>query len=210
MKGVVFIGGESPRPDICRKLAQDAYIIIAADSGLIAAEAAGIKPNWIIGDMDSLEDKDLLEKYPPDIILQYPVDKDLTDTELACEFLFNKNCNKITLIGGGGGRLAHIMALLAMFERELCPVRWRTANEDIFLLKEAGKFNVDSGTMISIFPAGQGPWNVTSKNLKWKLDDLVWSRGYFGISNTALKKNISIDVIQGAFLLIIEYKPDMR
>jgi len=46
-------------------------VIAAADSGLLLAEAAGLRPDWIIGDMDSLE-PDRLAFYAPEKIIRHP------------------------------------------------------------------------------------------------------------------------------------------
>ena len=48
MLGLAFIGGEGPEPAVCRLLAENAGLIAAADSGLEAAENAGLRPDWII------------------------------------------------------------------------------------------------------------------------------------------------------------------
>ena len=87
MLGLVITGGEGPKPDVCRSLAREAGIVIAADSGLIAAENAGITVDLIIGDMDSLDSRKRLEKYPAHKIQSFSHDKDFTDTELALDVL---------------------------------------------------------------------------------------------------------------------------
>ena len=81
MRGIVFIGGEGPEGKTAAVLGREADIIAVADSGLMAAETAGLEVQWIVGDMDSLDDEGRLEKYPPSSILRYPPDKDYTYTE---------------------------------------------------------------------------------------------------------------------------------
>jgi len=57
---IVFTGGLGPSSQVVRRLVEpvaEDTIIIAADSGLLAAEGAGLKPTWITGDMDSLKTK---------------------------------------------------------------------------------------------------------------------------------------------------------
>ncbi|MDR2468154.1 MAG: thiamine diphosphokinase [Spirochaetaceae bacterium] len=204
MRGVAFIGGEGPLAQVSALLAQDAAVIVAADSGLHAAEAAGIRPDWIVGDMDSLEDEAVLAAYPAGRVLRYSADKDWTDTELAVDMLFDKGCDEVILVGGGGGRLAHIIGLYALFERERRPVRWRTAREDVFLACNSVEFDAAPGTVISVFPMGESPWKAASINLKWPLDAVKWRRGFFGLSNAATDHKVRIDVLAGMFLIIIE------
>jgi thiamine pyrophosphokinase len=205
MRGIIFTGGDGPGPEKSRRLAAEADLIVAADSGLLAAEAAGLRPDWILGDMDSLDDLRRLETYPPGRVLPYLRDKDYTDTELAFSFLLDKGCGEIWIIGGGGGRTDHLFAVRALFERELCPARWITAGEDMYCLNGPGELarTIAAGGLLSVFPLGPGPWEARSGGLKWPLDGLSWNRGFFGLSNAAETGDFFIRAEAGRFLVII-------
>jgi len=209
MLGLAFIGGEAPEPDLCQLLARRADLIVAADSGLQTAENAGLRPDWVIGDMDSLDDLGRLEKYPADKVLRFRQDKDHTDTELALDLLREQGCEKICIIGGGGGRLDHILALRSLFERKKYPERWVTKNEDIYCLDvlntSGGVLNikVPLSSLVSVFPLGSGPWDIESNGLKWPLNGLSWEMGSIGISNTTVEDQFGIRVNKGRFLLIV-------
>ena len=223
LKGLAIIGGEGPEPAFCGLLAKDADIIIAADSGLEAAENSRVNPDWIVGDMDSLSSLKMLEKYPKEIVLRFPQDKDLTDTELALELLWEKGCKEICISGGGGGRLDHLFALRSLFERERYPQRWVTASNDIRCLDSAD-LHLESekpvgvkpaelvldmyrpDTLVSVFPLGDGPWNIQSQGLKWPLDNVVWSRGTYGISNRTIGDCFTIKAIKGRFMIVLPVK----
>jgi thiamine pyrophosphokinase len=204
MKGAAFIGGEGPEAGVCRELSRDAGVVAAADSGLLLAERAGVRPDWIIGDMDSLGDETRLLAYPPDRVLRYPADKDWTDTELALELLWEKGCDTAVLIGGGGGRAAHLFALAALFERVRRPCRWRTAREDIFALEGELRLETEPDALVSVFPLGEGPWEAESVHLRWELSGVAWRRGFFGISNRARAREIRLTARRGRFLVILE------
>lgn len=205
VRGIAFIGGQGPAPEKCRRLITGTRIIVAADSGLITAETAGVKPDWILGDMDSLDDLRRLEAYPPRRILRYPSDKDFTDTELALTFLWEKGCHETWLIGGGGGRIDHLFAIRSLFEREQSPDCWFTQREDIYCLKDDRELILTSspGSIVSLFPLGDGPWKAGSRGLKWPLDGLRWDRGFFGISNVAVAGDFSVFSDRGRFLVIV-------
>jgi len=209
MLGLAFIGGDGPRPDFCRHLAGSASLIVAADSGLQTAENAGLRADWIVGDMDSIDDPGRLEKYPADKVRRFPPDKDLTDTELALDLLWEKGCKSICIIGGGGGRLDHILALRSLFERKKYPQRWVTKNEDIYCLDaldtSGGALNikVPGDSLVSVFPLGSGPWDIESNGLKWPLGGLSWETGSIGISNRTVEDQFRIKVTKGRFLLIV-------
>jgi thiamine pyrophosphokinase len=204
-RGIAFIGGAGPSPEKCGQLAAGADLIVAADSGLIAAEKAGVKPDWILGDMDSLDDLKRLETYPPQRIIRYPQDKDYTDTELALALLWEKGCEETWLIGGGGGRTDHLFAIRSLFERKHPPHRWFTGGEAIYCLRDTQELTLTAspGALVSLFPLGDGPWNAVSRGLKWPLDGLSWNRGFFGVSNVALEGVFSIVSKGGRFLVMV-------
>ncbi len=56
MTGLLLTGGDAPVDyDLIRKYAEEADLVCAADSGIYHAERYGIKPDFIVGDMDSVK-----------------------------------------------------------------------------------------------------------------------------------------------------------
>jgi thiamine pyrophosphokinase len=205
LKGIVITGGEGPKSETLEKLAKPADMIAAADSGLAACEEAGITPDWIVGDMDSLDDLKRLEKYPTERVIRHRSDKDFSDTELALSLLWEKGCGEVWLSGGGGGRTDHLLAIRSLFERQQAPDRWFTAGEEIFRLKEGQTRCVDApiGGVVSVFALGAGPWQAESKGLKWPLNGVAWESGGFSLSNVAQEAPFEIRAKKGNFLVIV-------
>jgi len=220
LTGIVFTGGEGPPPEIIRALLAglpDGFLIAAADSGLDAVENAGLKPDWIIGDMDSIGDMARLNVYPAERVMRYPPDKDYTDTELAFSLLRERGCGEIWIAGGGGGRVDHLFGIRSMLERDVFPTRWILDSADIYCVDAAGKENgavlngcSDANALVSVFPLGAGPWKVSSAGLKWALNDLVWDRGFFGLSNETLGGEFSINAERGRFMVIVPRAPPQK
>ena len=205
MRGIAFIGGEGPAPEALRKIARGADILAAADSGLVACEKAGLRPDWIIGDMDSLDDQARLEKYPPDRGIRFPPDKDFTDTELALALLGEKGCDEIWLLCGGGGRMDHLFGIRSLFERDDPPDRWFPGSDEIICVREGRSFSavLPPGSLVSVFPLGREGWEAESSGLKWPLNGLGWERGFIGVSNVAPEGAFEIRSIQGRFMVLI-------
>jgi len=227
--GVIFTGGEGPAPRIIRRVietdaadSQKRVLIIAADSGLTAAEDAGFKPDWIIGDMDSLKDGGRLASYPPGRVIRHERDKDFTDTELAFSLAADQGCGEIWIIGGGGGRIDHLFGIRSMFERAVFPKRWITSVDDIYCIEadnaplnaekvEQGTKKsecdlrrcLETGANVSVFPLGEGAWEARSTGLKWPLDNVKWNRGFFGLSNIASRGVFSVKAVKGRFMIIL-------
>ena len=217
--GIVFTGGEGPDPQALKSLLDSLktrVLTVAADSGLSLAETAGLRPDWIIGDMDSLDSEDRLLKYPADRVVHCAADKDHTDTELALSLLWEKGCDDTWIMGGGGGRLDHLFGIRDLLERKRFPCRWITAAEDIRCIEagntadDAANYGsltkaVEPGTLVSVFPLGTEPWKAGSRGLKWPLDNVPWARGMFGLSNVAVEEEITVSARQGRFMLIFPY-----
>jgi thiamine pyrophosphokinase len=221
--GIIFTGGEGPTPKKLKRLLGDSAgaLLVAADSGLLLAEAAGLRPNWIIGDMDSLGSDEHLNTYSPERIIRHPTDKDFSDTELALALLWEKGCDEAWIAGGGGGRIDHLFGIRDLFERERFPRRWISAAEDIYCIDGAGggpavggtianlRLTVKQDSLVSVFPLGGGPWKAASTGLKWSLDNVRWERGLYGLSNrlqpaVALVPEITVSATRGRFMVIIE------
>jgi thiamine pyrophosphokinase len=224
LRGIVVTGGEGPPSEALREIARGADLLAAADSGLAAAEEAGLNPDWVLGDMDSLDDPARLGKYPAERVIRYPPEKDFTDTELALALLREKGCDEIWLAGGGGGRTDHLFAIFSLFERSQTvaqtvaatilaaegspppkpPDRWFTANEEIRCLREGRALDaaLPPGSLVSVFPLGAGPWAAESSGLKWPLDGLAWDRGGFGLSNEVVEGAFRIRSVHGRFMVI--------
>jgi len=209
--GVIFTGGESPPLEIIRQLidqeAKDA-LLVAADSGLLVADKAGLTPDFVIGDMDSLDDPSRLAALPPESVIRYEHDKDYTDTELAFSLAVEKGCDEIWIIGGGGGRIDHLFAIRSLFERDVFPRRWITNAADISCIDASApqselSLKLEKGAVVSVFPLGDGQWSAKSTGLKWQLEGLPWERGFFGLSNVAVDGDFSIKAQKGRFLVIL-------
>ena len=210
MLGIIFTGGEGPQAELVRRLFESeakGALVVAADSGLAAAQGAGLSPDWIIGDMDSIDDDSRLSALPPERVIRYEQDKDYTDTELAFLFAFENGCDEIWIIGGGGGRIDHLFAIRSLFERDVFPLRWITDAADIRCLDAAVKNELflvlQKGAVVSVFPLGRGPWEAESEGLKWPLAGLPWDRGFFGLSNTVPDGVFSVKAREGRFMLIL-------
>lgn len=203
-KAIIFTGGLGPEYRMIGELLRNAGISIAADSGWDLAVGMGVTPDYYIGDMDSISDHQGLAKLPLDRVMKYPVDKDCTDTELAIKFLEDSGYRDIVLIGGGGGRIDHLMALLALFIRPYRPTQWVTSTERILFVQADLELDSYVGQTISVFSNGKAAL-ISSKGLKWELDRFELGSDQFSISNMATTDRITINVHKGSVLLILNF-----
>ncbi len=204
-RAVIFTGGLGPDLEKVEKIIKEAEITLAADSGWDLATKMGVVPQYFIGDMDSIKDSETLKLIPSERIFEYPVDKDLTDTELAIKFLKDRDYHDIVLIGGGEGRIDHLLAILSIFNRDFKPAEWFTANEHIFFADKDVYYQCEKNQTVSIFSCWNEAAEITSQGLKWEMKDFQLNSTSFSISNIALENQFSLKVKKGAVLVILNY-----
>ena len=139
----IFTGGEAPSPETAKPFFEKCKpdYVIAADSGLetldLYAEAFGedFAPNLILGDMDSLKNLSLLEKYKNAKRELFPSDKDFTDTELALSTA-REICKtaSVVLVGGNGGCLDHLISIYDSFSEDFHADVWLCVNQAVYFL----------------------------------------------------------------------------
>jgi thiamine pyrophosphokinase len=210
MQALLITGGEAPPRSRLAPRFSSFDLVCAADSGLDTLIAWDLRPDIIVGDMDSLSDPGLIGRFPEAEIFRARRDKDETDTELGLSALAARGADRIVLAGGGGGRLDHLLAIRCVFERRdwgaRRPVEWLTAGETVYLVKEGKSLalEVEAGTTVSVFPLAGGASLMSSEGLAWPLSGLVWGPGDYGVSNVAQSSSFSVHSGRGELLVVVE------
>ena len=86
--------------------------IIAVDSGYKHLTKHGLKPDILIGDLDSV-DEELINIAKSDgvEIFEFSKDKDASDFELAINYSISVEACSITIIGGENGEIDHLFSI---------------------------------------------------------------------------------------------------
>ena len=107
---LVFAGGDAIPRGLGELLDRD-RLVIAADSGLDHAHSLGFHADLVVGDLDSV-DPDVLRaaREQGTEIELHPAEKDSTDLDLALEAARARGAIRVTVVGGNGGRLDHLLA----------------------------------------------------------------------------------------------------
>ena len=112
MKAFIYIGGGIDPKNITEHPKGD-DLVIAADAGYRNAQRLGVKVDLLLGDFDSLDEKNIPKETEK---MQVPAEKDFTDTQLAVETAMRKGATELVIIGGLDGRLDHTLSNLAILE----------------------------------------------------------------------------------------------
>lgn len=202
-RALLVIGGEAPPRAVLEPLFKTFGAVCAADSGLEVVHDWGLLPSLIVGDMDSLTRPELLSAYPEARIVRADRAKDETDTEMGLRLLAETGRYDVFLAGGGGGRLDHLLAVRALFDRTVRPREWWTARERVVLVDGPFEANLPTGTVVSVFPLARGARRMRSSGLRWPLDGLSWGPGDFGVSNEASGGILRVEPGEGDLLVVL-------
>ncbi len=207
---LLLIGGAGPsRRRLAPFLAGVAFTV-AADGGFDLARRLGLRPDLLVGDLDSVRPGRELASLPAERVVRFPPDKDETDAEIGLRLLRERGFRRVILAGGGGGRLDHLLGLLILFERSFHPALWLTDREQVQAVEGRLEFAGWRGQTVSLFPLGEGAGELSSEGLKWPLAGLEWGRGQAGISNRVTADRGWIRVGRGRLLLVRNLPADAR
>lgn len=201
---LLVTGGLAPDFSVLSARMADFSFVCAADSGLDTLRAWGVRPDLVLGDFDSLRDPAVLAEYEG--VVRHPKDKDDTDTELGLKELRARGYGRVTMAGGGGGRLDHLFALRALFELPWGPDAWYAPGELVLRIRGPIELDLKADALISAFPLAGGASGMRSAGLRWPLDGLSWGPGEFGISNRAIGGRANIEPGEGELLVVVPYE----
>lgn len=206
---VIFANGELPDIDKARSLVHNDDYIICADGGTRHALTLDIKPNLIIGDLDSAE-SDALQKFRKDgvNIESFPEDKNETDLELAINRAIEMSPKQIIILAALGGRLDQTLAnitLLSDLQLSTFDIRLDDGVEEIFLCRDQAEVHGRSGDIVSLIPWQGAVSEVETQHLKWALHkETLYPDKTRGISNEMTGETASVSI--GSGLLLIAHR----
>jgi thiamine pyrophosphokinase len=208
MHVVIFAGGTLLPGKAVNAAIASADLLLAADSGAATALQYDLMPAIVVGDLDSLEALPLQQlQERGSQIIQAPVEKDETDTELAIDTAIEHGATSITLLGAlGGSRFDHTMAnvmLLAGYEQ--LPIQIVDGPTICWLLRGPGSssFEGHSGDLLSLIPLTSEATGVRTDGLYYPLHGETLHFGKpRGVSNVLTEEHAEVSLAQGLLLVI--------
>ena len=211
--GVVFAAAPlAPTARLNSRLAQlEQPFVVAADGGARTALDFGLRPDVVIGDLDSLAAATLVELKRASVPIEtYPRDKDATDGQLAVERALAEHPSRLLLLGFlGGPRLDQLLAnVLALSRVETPAVLLDEYNECVLLRPDNEHvWHPEPGELISLVPIGGAARGVRTRGLRWALDgDRLAFGDTRGVSNEAVAEEACV-TIDGGLLLVMRHFP---
>jgi thiamine pyrophosphokinase len=206
---IVLAGGDPVAPHVRAELTDDA-MVIAADSGLHQAGPLGLHVDYVVGDLDSADPDAVVRAQAAGAVVErHPPDKDATDLELALDRARAAGAERITVVGGTGGRLDHFVAnvlLLASARFADLEIDARLGDAYVVVAQGGRPPHVivgAPGSLLTLLPAGGDAIGITTTGLQYPLEEATLRPGTTrGVSNVLVDAPGSVVLQQGTLLVI--------
>ena len=195
--GVTLIGGGAVSDADLAEATALAPAIMAADSGSERALAAGLMPQAVAGDFDSLSDR-VRARVPADR-LHHIAEQETTDFE---KCLSRVAAPFVVAVGFAGPRYDHLLANLTTLARLRRPPCLLLAGTDAMLAAPPLlALDLPAGTRVSLYPLGRVMGE--SRGLRWPVGGLVLDpAARVGTSNAALGGTVEL-ALDGPCIVIL-------
>jgi thiamine pyrophosphokinase len=215
-KIIIVSGGRLVDPVFFQKkiAGMENHLVICCDGGARNFQYLGIKPDVIIGDMDSIDPAQLASYSDQGIkIIKYSANKDFTDTELALDYALDLNPDAIFIWGALGGRVDHTLANVFL----LCKGQEKGINTylideygEAFVLDKKAVFINEAGKTVSLLALSPRVTGITLKGFLYSLEKSTLKMGETrGVSNIINEDRASISVRSGKLLVIGYWQKDI-
>lgn len=207
MKTLIICGGQPPSKQLLDEELKSSNFIICADKGGEVLYHYGIKPNLLLGDFDSINEKALDYYKEQNIIVdKFPSEKDYTDSYLALEKAIEFGSDEVVFLGCTGDRVDHMLGNIGLLLHSLkhgidCYIR-----DDKNLIKLINKpktIRANGYKFFSLVSYGGTVHGITLKGAKYPLINYNISLGEtIGISNEFKDEEVEIYFKEGLLLVI--------
>jgi len=199
----ILLGGDIVVTPRLRALIEP-HQVIAADSGMRHAAPLELVPQLWVGDFDSSDDA-LQQRYDFVKRVTYPVEKALTDGEIAIQAALDKGADRLILCGALGGRsdqvLGHMTMAIRLAQSGVSILLTSGYEEGYPLYPGEHHFDLPSQCLFSLV----GFRNLEGVNLsgaKWCLDNASVPFGYGMAISNVVEKDLHLSISKGEGMLL--------
>ena len=199
---IIIANGEFPTHSIPLQILDKATSILACDGAANTLIEKGCIPDIIIGDLDSLSDKNR-EEYKNRIILKD--DQSQNDLRKAINYAIDNNINAISILGASGKREDHMIGnIFSLLDYKHINIKIYTDTGIFSCIHRSQKIESKKGQKISVF-ALDNSIEITSNNLKYNFSKSTLSSIYKGTLNESLSDSFQLSISHGSILIFQSY-----
>ncbi|MHB1461264.1 MAG: thiamine diphosphokinase [Armatimonadota bacterium] len=206
MRVLLMLNGQPPSVELTQHCTRLSELVVAADNGARHLLDAGVEPNLIVGDIDSLS---------PDLATMYQQclckveTQENTDLEKSLTAIISAYPSAhVTILGGTGRRLDHELGnfLCAATWADRLSLRIVSDSESVYFPRAAQTLKVHTaiGQTVSLFglPQAEG---VCTSGLRWPLCDELLPMGTRGVSNETTEDHITVSFRAGRLVVVLAH-----
>lgn len=212
---IIVMGGVRPDVALAAALDSEGVLVIAADSGAIHAQAAGLAIDIAVGDFDSIPQALLLELETAGVqVERHPRAKDATDLELAIDVAIREGADAITIVGGHGGRVDQSFAnVFVIASPSYAHISMHAILDSALVSVVHGGGGVTfvgaPGDVVTILPLHGDAQGVRTEGLEYPLRGEILPSGTTrGVSNVLVDREATVS-LDGGTILVVRPGPEV-
>jgi thiamine pyrophosphokinase len=206
---LLVLAGQPPSDELITWRMEEADYSIAVDGGYLCFRQAGLVPDTLIGDLDSLSEEEHPGSEFPELKVMHLHEQDSTDFEKALNWIqVNTNIKKLIILGGLGKRTDHLTTnlLVASVANQSLEITFDDDQEWMRRVTPSCPLSLHGrkGANLSILPLCESS-GVTTKGLKWELNsENIGGSKIVGQSNRCKSDLVEIKCETGNFFVFLE------
>jgi thiamine pyrophosphokinase len=200
-RALIIANGEMPDAAFLRSQLEPETLVVCADGGANTARELGIRPDAIVGDLDSVLPETLA--HFQDVPVHVDRAEDATDLEKCVAWTIAQDRDEIVITGALGQRLDHAvgnLGVLPKFHRQ-ATIRIVDVCGTLSYIGREVRFDANTGDVVSLIPLNRCE-GITTSGLRYALDGEALELGTReGTSNVVTSTPVTIRVERGHLLL---------
>ena len=211
-KKTVIVSGGMLKEDFVLPIlkSEETEFVIGVDKGLEFLYKHEIKPDYIVGDFDSVS-RELVDYYREELnvpIREFNPVKDASDTEIALRLCLGLNRKSILILGGTGNRIDHLWANVQCLQIALqagVDARIVDSHNQIRLLDSdiTLKKSEAFGPYFSLFPLEMPVDELSIRGAKYPLQNhFLKPSDSLCVSNEFAEDEVTISFVYGKVILM--------
>lgn len=199
---LIIANGEPPGDELLNRLVSQSGYIIAADGGSNICHERNIYPDFIIGDLDSIEEHVLAHFNNTEII--HLTGQETNDLFKALTFVRSLQPDKVFVVSTFGRRLDHSLANLLLIQQEFHDLSIEFYDDFGRLCLLSGETTITEPigktvSLFSFFPI----YGLSLIGFEYSVQDEDFPHGFNGLSNVIVSHPAKISLKTGFLLLYV-------
>jgi thiamine pyrophosphokinase len=205
---LIVSGGDPPGGELVSRKASRARYVIAADAGARVCLDCGVRPDLVVGDMDSIDEEALRSLDSSGVPFRvFDRDKDRTDTEIAVDAAIDLGARGMEILGALGDRIDHSLSNIHLLYKAMlrnAPAFIVTRTQLVFAVGSRAVLEGAMGLVASFLPLTQTVRGIVLEGFAYGLHGAVMETGSsYGVSNVVTMEGAAVSVGEGVLLGVL-------